>query len=533
MMKILYNAKIHTLNPQQPDASALVIDHHPANAGRVLAIGESQTMFEEFGLLAESEDMGGAVILPGLTDSHLHLHHYANSLKAIPLYGCSKQECLARVAAQARRLPPGTLIQGYGWSQNLWPEGFPNAADLDAVAPDHPAILYAVSLHVIWANHAALAAAGIDASTPDPHKGKIERNQHGQPTGLIFEEAMTLFRNALPPVTSPETLDTFRNVQQNLWQMGITGVHDFDRIPSFIILQTLHQRGDLKLRVLKNLPLESLDDIIASGLRSGFGDDMLRIGGIKAFADGALGSRTAAMLQPFEDSPHNTGMHLLDAEDMFEFGQQAVSNGLSLTIHAIGDSANHQMLDGYAQLRAYERQHNLPHLRHRIEHVQLLYPGDLPRLAELDLIASVQPIHATSDLQMVDTGWGERGKFAYAFRSLIEQGTHITFGSDAPVEHPNPFFGLHAAVTRRRADGSPGPDGWHPEQRLTLTQALQGFTRGPAYAAGMEDRLGMLAPGYLADLIVLDTDPFACPPDDLRTLKPRATMVGGDWVWQG
>jgi predicted amidohydrolase YtcJ len=304
----------------------------------------------------------------------------------------------------------------------------------------------------------------------------------------------------------------------------------------------LHSDDRLRLRVLKTIPVESLAEAVELGLRSGFGDDFLRIGQVKAFADGALGPRTAAMLQPYEGEPDNYGMCLLDAEEIFERGQQAVENGLALTIHAIGDRAVHEVINAYAQLRNFER--SLPRkaagggkaasskpLRHRIEHVQLLHPDDAPRLAGLDLIASMQPVHATSDYPAADRYWGERSAYAYAWRTLMDFGTRMAYGSDAPVESPNPFFGLHAAVTRRRQDGSPGPDGWYPHQKLALEEAFFGYTGGAAYAAGMEDRLGKLAPGYLADLLVLDADPFDCPPDRLHALRPLATMVGGEWVF--
>jgi predicted amidohydrolase YtcJ len=283
--------------------------------------------------------------------------------------------------------------------------------------------------------------------------------------------------------------------------------------------------------VVKSIPLEDLDHAIALGLRTGFGNDTLRIGSVKLFADGALGPRTAAMLQPYEGESENTGILMLDNEEVFEHGQAATSNGLSMAIHAIGDRANHEVLLGYAQLRGFERQNGLPALRHRIEHVQVLHADDASRLAELGIIASVQPIHATSDMHTADRHWGKRSEGAYAFHSLLDQQTRLCFGSDAPVESPNPFLGLHAAVTRRRPDGSPAVDGWYPSQRLSLKQALHGFTEGAAFAAGLEDRLGLLAPGYFADLIVLEHDPFERPPDELHSVQPVATMVGGEWVW--
>jgi predicted amidohydrolase YtcJ len=297
-------------------------------------------------------------------------------------------------------------------------------------------------------------------------------------------------------------------------------------------LQQLHAQGALKLRVTKSIPLETLDHAVELGLRTGFGDDWLRIGSVKAFMDGALGPRTAAMLQPYLDEPENRGILNMDAEELFEAGRQAVKVGLSMAVHAIGDRANHEVLDAFEQLRRFERDRGLPPLRHRIEHVQVLHPDDAARLAEFGIIASMQPIHATSDMRMADQFWGQRAALSYAWRTQLDHGAMLAFGSDAPVESPNPFLGLHAAVTRQRADGSPGEKGWYPEQRLSLQQALEGFTLGPAYTAGMETRQGKLAPGYLADLIVLTQDPNVLPSSALLELEASATMIAGEWVWQ-
>jgi predicted amidohydrolase YtcJ len=336
------------------------------------------------------------------------------------------------------------------------------------------------------------------------------------------------------PEPSPEGLvGMLRTAQPGLWRLGLTGVHDFDRRDCFTALQLLHASGELKLRVLKSLPLDDLPQAVGLGLRSGFGDDMLRIGNVKGFMDGALGPQTAAMLAPYEGSPDDCGILIMDADELFEHARLAAQSGLSMAVHAIGDRAVHQALEAFRQLRDYERDVlGTPGLRHRIEHVQLVHPDDLGGLAELEIIASMQPLHATSDMLMADRHWGERTSLAYAPRAQLQAGGRLIFGSDAPVETPNPFLGLHAAVTRRREDGSPGPDGWHPEQRLSLTEALCGFTAGAAYAAGMEDRLGRLSPGCLADLIALATDPFACDPHELQFLQPTRTMVGGEWVYR-
>ena len=525
-MKLLHNAHIHTQDPAQPTASALVVDRE-----RILAVGGIDDLSSRYPF-AQREDMGGRVILPGLTDAHLHIMFYALSLQKIDCEVNAKEECLRRVAERTRTAKPGEWILGHGWNQNVWGM-WPTAAELDSIAPNNPVYLTAKSLHAGWANTQAMKMANITTSTPDPQNGQVQRDEKGNVTGILLESAMGLVEDAIPEPTVSELANAIEKAQSILWRLGLTGVHDFDRRDSFMALQQLHRQGRLKLRVLKNMPVELLDQAFALGLQSGFGDDMLRIGNVKAFMDGALGPHTAAMFQPYIGEQDNRGILNMDGEELFEHGRKAAQVGLGMTVHAIGDRANHEVLDAYEQLRRYEAENNLPHLRHRIEHVQILHPDDAPRLAQLDIVASMQPIHATSDMLMADAFWGpERSRLAYALKAQLDFGTHLALGSDAPVESPNPFLGLRAAVTRRRADGSPSADGWHPEQKLTLAQAWEGYTLGPAYAAYMEDRLGRLAPGHLADLVVLDKDPFECDPDDLPALESSATMVNGEWVWQ-
>ncbi|HJW90753.1 MAG TPA: amidohydrolase [Anaerolineales bacterium] len=516
--------------------------------GRVLALGNDTEILTAFSELGEIVDLGGRAVLPGLTDAHIHLQHYALGLQAVDCETSSRAECLSRVAERARQTPPRGWILGHGWNHNEWPDGFGSATELDRVAPQHPVYLTAKSLHAAWANSLALHQAGITADLPDPEGGSFLRDRSGNPTGILLEGAMTLVANQIPEPSPAQVANAIRDAQNRLWSFGLTGVHDFDRQTCFAALQILHANAELGLRVVKSIPLEALPHAVGLGLRTGFGDDFLRIGGIKIFSDGALGPRTAAMLQPYEAEPDNRGMLLLDAEEIYEHGRLALANGLSLAVHAIGDRANHEVLNAYAQLRIFERdliaEHSLhpaktasPATAHvspqrlRIEHVQIIHPQDAPRLAQLGIIASMQPIHATSDFPAADRYWGERAEQAYAWQTLLQLGTRLAFGSDAPVESPNPFWGLHAAITRRRADGSPSPEGWYSNQRLELLEALRGFTLGAAYAAGLEDRLGRLAPGFLADLIVLETDPFTCPPDQLHALRVLGTMVSGKWVY--
>lgn len=541
-MKLLYNARIHTQNPAQPAATAIAIERD-----RIVAVGGTDELFNRF-TRAQPENMDGRVILPGLTDAHIHLKAYALGLQKVDCETDTKEECLRRVAERVKRVKPGEWILGHGWNQNTWlpspsgrgaggegesgVSGFPHASDLDAIAPNNPVYLTAKSLHAGWVNTAAMRLADIIAQTPDPPHGQVQRDAHGNPTGILLETAMALAAHVIPDPSEAEIADAMEKAQSILWRMGLTGVHDFDRRDSFMALQMLHAQGRLKLRVLKNLPVELLDQAHELGLRGGFGDDMLRIGNVKVFMDGALGPHTAAMFQPYVGEETNRGILNMDGEELFEHGRKAAGVGLGMTVHAIGDRANHEVLNAYEQLRTYERENRLPALRHRIEHVQVLHPDDTSRLGALNVVASMQPIHAVSDMKMADDFWGERAKLSYAWRTQLDNGARLAFGSDAPVESPNPFWGLHAAITRRRADGSPSADGWYPEQKLTLAEAWEGYTLGPAYAAYMEDRLGRLAPGHLADLIALEKDPFACDPDELLSMQSSATMVAGEWVYR-
>ncbi len=531
-MKLIYNAIIYTLDEYNPTASAIVIDGE-----RVIGVGEGESLRQALGSKGtevETLDAGGRAVIPGLIDAHFHLEQYALGLQKVNCETPTRAECLRRVSERVNQLSPESWVLGHGWNQNNWLEGFGSASDLDAIAPRNPVYLTAKSLHAAWANTATLRLAGLNAQTPDPPDGHIGRDEHGHPNGILFEGAMELVQSAIPEPTLDQVVETIQATLPGLVKMGLTGLHDFDRRRCFSALQILRQQGRLTLRVVKSIPLEDLPYAAAIGLRTGFGDDFLRIGGVKAFADGALGPRTAAMLQPYEGEPDNRGMLLLDAEELYEHGRRAVNAGFSMAVHAIGDRAVHEVLNAFTQLRQYERETQGTNFafRHRIEHVQVIHPEDASRLGALGIIASMQPVHAPSDMRMADRFWGDRAALAYAWRTQLDNGATLALGSDAPVESPNPFWGLHAAVTRQQLDGSPGPDGWYPAQKLTLKETLRGFTYGPAYTANVDDRMGKLAPGYLADLLVLDQDPFHCEPEAIKEIRPLMTMVGGEWVYR-
>lgn len=526
-MKILHNARIYTFDRQHTIASVMVIDHE-----KIMAVG-GEELLESFGFCSSQEDMGGRIILPGLTDAHFHLMHYALGLQKVDVETKTKQEALNRIASQAAVTPVGEWILGHGWQQNDWGGDFPTAVELDSVAPEHPVYLTSKSLHSSWLNTLALKMACIGPSTADPENGKIIRDDAGRPAGILLETAMDLVNSAIPAPGMAEICKAIESAIPNLWQYGLTGVHDFDYRPAFMALQLLDAEEKLKLRVVKSVPLELLPHAVGLGLRTGFGSKYLRIGSIKLFMDGALGPRTAAMLTPYLNEPENRGILNMDGEQFFEYGRQAVDVGLSITGHAIGDRAVHEILDGLEQLRLYEKEKTLPALRHRIEHVQIIHPDDAGRLGKLGIIASMQPIHATSDMYAADKYWAERANLAYAWRTQLNHGAALAFGSDAPVETPNPFLGLYSAVTRRRLDASAVTQGWYAEQCLNVNEALEAYTIGPAYAGMRENELGRLLPGYFADLIVLEKDPFTSNPDELYSLRPSGTMVGGEWVWEG
>ena len=526
-MRIIYHAKIYTFDARCPIATALAID-----GDRVIDIGDDSYILNQYSHLADLFDAGGSAIIPGLADAHIHLEQYAFNLQKVNCDTPTRQECLARIEQRAATTAPGEWILGHGWNQNNWLDGFGNSAELDRVASTQPVYLTAKSLHAAWANSAALSAAGVTKNSPDPAGGRILHSQSGHPSGILLESAMQLLAEAIPKPGPDQRAEAIRSAISRLSGMGLTFIHDFDQRDCFIALQQLHDRGYLNIRVLKSIPLGDLPHATALGLRTGFGDHLLRIGSVKVFTDGALGPRTAAMLQPYNSEPDNRGILLLDSDELFEIGCQAVESGFSLAVHAIGDRAIREVLDAISRLTTHQHDTNRAQFRHRIEHVQLIHPADLPRLAELGVIASMQPLHATSDMDMADQFWGDRSAGAYAWNSLIEHGAILAFGSDAPVETPDPFAGLFAAVTRRRADGEPGPDGWYPSQRLSRQQAMQAYTLGPAIAAGLENQLGRLRRGYLADLLVLEQDPFVCDTSLLKQIRPTATMLGGNWVYQ-
>ncbi|MBC8100484.1 MAG: amidohydrolase [Armatimonadetes bacterium] len=529
---ILYNGNIITLDDAQPRAEALAI-----SGGRIIAIGGDDELLDLATNTTIRENLDGKTVIPGLTDAHIHWQWTALTLQEVDLYEVpSREVALERVAQRAADTTLGEWIVGLGWTQEAWDDKrFPTAADLDAVTPNHPVYLRAKSAHAFWVNSAAMRVCGITRDTPDPDGGFIQRDGDGQPTGILFENAARLVTTHIPAAGIEATAQHMLEAQKLALASGLTGIHDFDGPDCLRALQLLRDRGQLALRVVKNVNKEWIHHAHALGLRWGFGDDWIRIGGLKIFADGALGPRTALMLDAYDGEPHNFGVRVTDSEVMRTLVSEASAAGLPSTIHAIGDRAVREVLDVYAAVRQEEAERGeLPSSRrHRIEHVQLIHPDDRARLAQLHIIASMQPIHATSDYKMADAYWGTRSQWAYNARLQLDQGVVVAFGSDSPIDPFEPLRGIHAAVARQRPDGTPGDAGWYPENRLTIDEALRAYTHGPAYAAGMERRLGKLAVGYLADLVMLDQDISKVTPPQLLEIEVLATMVGGLWRYGG
>jgi predicted amidohydrolase YtcJ len=522
--RILTNCKVYTFNPRQPIVEALAIQD-----GRILAAGSRA----DIAALSDSstiiEDLGGQVILPALTDAHIHLLEYGFSLMRVNCETITRAECLQRVRERVSQTQSGQWVLGHGWNHNIWPESSGDKAMLDAFSPEHPVYLTHKSLHSGWANSAALQLAGIHQDSPDPQGGVFQRDQNGQLTGILLESAMRVVESVIPHPDQPTRIEALSQAQQSLLAYGITSVHDFDPWDAYTALAAMQNSRQLTLRVIKGIPLPNLDEAIAAGLKSGQGSSHLRIGWLKLFADGALGPQTAAMLAPYQGST-STGMLFIEGEDIVKVGRKALPHGISLAVHAIGDRANHEIINGYAQLdeMGLLKEAALPA---RIEHVQLIDPQDIPRLAAHGITASMQPIHAISDRHMADRYWGERSQYAYAWQSVAAGGSQLIFGSDAPVESPNPYWGIFAAATRKPLNPQEKLDSWYPQQCLPIADALAAYITQPQAAAGQADQLGLIQRGAIADLVSFTTDPFATPAENFAKILPQATMVDGEWVF--
>ena len=539
----LLNGDFYTQDPARPRATAVAIRN-----GRFYAVGDdeeirdlSRTLSDTGGKYpAQTIDLEGRRVLPGLTDAHVHLYDWALGLRRLPLASTtSVVDLRSRLARRRDETTPGHWILGQGWNETRWSaQRMPTHDDLDGVAPAHPVILWRSDMHLAVANSLALEKAGISVHTPDPPEGVIDRDPSGRPTGVLRELAINLVSEVIPPPTEGETVAAIHEGILHLHRLGLTGVHDCrimggaDGPPAFRAYQRLRAAGKLPLRLWMHIPGERLDEAISLGLRSGHGDNYLRVGHVKLFSDGGQGARTAWMLAPYQDTNHQ-GMPLLPLDEIARIVQRADRAGLATAIHAIGDRANRELVSVFEQTLTGEARRSSPrrpgYVPHRIEHLQNIRPVDVARLGHLPVVASVQPIHVTDDIPMVEQSVGERARFAYPFRDMLRAGLTLALGSDCPVADPNPLWGIHAAVTRQRRDGTP-PGGWYPVQRISVAEAVWGYTMGPAIACGREAELGSISPGKLADLVVLDRDIFALDPSEIADAQVVMTILDGQVV---
>jgi predicted amidohydrolase YtcJ len=471
-------------------------------------------------------------LLPGLIDAHGHLLALGFAATQIALSDTqSLAEAQARIGAYAKANPDRRWLHGAGWNQVKWKLGrFPYASELDAVVADRPVVLSRVDGHAEWLNTAALRATGITKDTPDPAGGRIERGADGSPTGVLVDKAMDLADKAIPEFSIAERRAALKSALEQLSAVGLTSVGDAaDSAEDIALIKEFGDQGLLTARIYAMI-YDTGDDFQALSKRGpllGYADDHLTVRSVKLFADGALGSRGAALLAAYSDQPQQRGLLFMSDADMEHKIETALRSGYQVNVHAIGDAANRQVLDGFEG--AYKVVGGRA-LRNRIEHAQVVALADIPRFKQLDMIASMQPTHATSDMNMAEDRIGpERLKGAYAWRRFLEQGTRIAAGSDFPVESPNPFFGLHAAVTRTDHANLP-PGGWHPEQAMTLLEAFRAFTLDAAYAQHQEKTLGSLEPGKWADFILIDRDLFTIPPQEIWRTQVAQTWVGGSRV---
>ena len=513
---VLTGGLVLTMRPEAPRAEAVAI-----RGARIAAVGSAAEVRAFVGPATRVIDLHGRTVTPGLVDAHCHLYGLGKALDELSVRGLKDPSAVAAVVeGAARTRPEGEWIIGRGWDQNLWtPPAFPQHATLDAVAPKHPVALERIDGHALWVNAAALRAAGIGRGTPDPSGGRILRDPSGEPTGVLIDRAAELIEAKVPADPAAVRVRRILHAADVAVSAGLTGVHEMGIDDETVMAyRSLAREGRLPLRVHAYLTGAGRIDALPSRRPDADPDGtaMFVLRGVKLFADGALGSRGAALLAPYDDDPGNTGLMLTSPDELTRAARIAAQSGFQLAVHAIGDRANRAVLDAFAA--AGEGRHDL---RFRVEHAQVVAPEDIARFAALGVVASMQPTHATSDMPWAEARIGpKRIRGAYAWRSILATGAHVAFGSDFPVEEVSPLLGLYAAVTRQDAEGKP-PGGFRPEERLTLEEALHAFTVEPAWAAFAEKQRGVLAPGMVADITVLDPALTA----DRGLLHARAVLV--------
>jgi predicted amidohydrolase YtcJ len=515
---VLRGGSVYTMDRRQPRAK-----HVAVGGGRILACSVDDPFEDLVDPATRVIDVNGRAVVPGFVDAHIHFGKFALGREQVDLDAAATlSEGQAILREASRTFEAGAWVLGRGWDRNRWGR-LPAAADLDGAVGDRCAALSSHDGHSLWLSSKALQQAGIDRNTPDPQGGVIQRDEAGEPAGVLFENAQDLVRAHIPEPTDRQLSEAIRGSLGVAAAAGLTGIHNLEEARTRRVFQAIEAAGELTLRVYHGVPRGELREAVKRGLQTGAGSDWLRIGPVKLFSDGALGSRTAHLLEPYvgrEDSYR--GVPTMTGDELREGMRCAADAGLDLAVHAIGDAAVRSVLDAFEQTRsAY------PPLRQRmlrIEHAQLIDPADMPRFTPLGVVASMQPIHATADRHTADAQWGERCHHAYPWRDVLDSGAVLAFGTDAPVEAIEPLKGLYAAVTR---------DGWFPEQCLSLEEAVRAYTLGSAAAERAAGRRGTLAPGMDADLVVLSRDPFVLEPAALCETGIDLTMVCGRITFGG
>jgi len=527
---IITNAKVWTVDKSHPTAQAVAV-----LGDRIVAVGSDVGVSSLRGAGTTVINAGSKMLLPGFNDAHVHFIDGGRQLDAVQLNDATRtEEFVRRIAEQAKKSPKGEWIQGGDWDETKWdPPSLPTKELIDAVTPDNPMCLSRYDGHSALANSAALRLAGITAQTPDPPGGTIVRDVHGNPTGDLKDAAMDYMDKVIPPLSHEQRLQAARRALEHAASLGVTSVqHMNPEYADIEVYSELLQAGELTTRIYAApLITEGVDDQAKIGIRHAFGGPFLRIGAVKAYADGSLGSRTAYFFEPFTDQADNHGLLSEEMQPltlMRDRMMKADAAGLQICTHAIGDQAISMILDLYTDV---VKAHHGAERRFRIEHAQHMAAKDFARFAQLDVIASVQPYHAIDDGRWAEARIGhDRASRTYAFRTFLNYGVHLAFGTDWDVAPLNPMLSLYGAVTRATLDGR-NPNGWFPEQKLTVAEAVEAYTMGSAYAEFQEKEKGSITPGKLADMVLLSDDIFSIPPAKIRDVKVLKTIVGGKVIW--